>query len=162
MDIKTERLIIRRFTSRDLSLIFEINNHPECIRFNGWDSMSIEDCQKVLDKWILDSETFLEYGVFCVPDHNENPLGMTFIMKYEDTNDYEIGFRLKRSAWNNGYAREITESWISYGKSLLNASSICAEVDGENTRSLNIFRKLDFEEMPHPAGGNGKLFIYKI
>ncbi|MCB2297879.1 hypothetical protein [Clostridium tagluense] len=39
MRIETERLIIRKFTSQNIDLIFDINNNPECIKFNSWDSI---------------------------------------------------------------------------------------------------------------------------
>ena len=52
MILQTERLILRHFIQDDLDLVIDINNHPECIRFNRWDSMSAEDCKKSLDKWI--------------------------------------------------------------------------------------------------------------
>jgi RimJ/RimL family protein N-acetyltransferase len=66
MKIETERLIIRRFTEEDIDLIFDINNNPECIKFNGWDSMSIEKCKESLEKWINNYSISSNTGAFCV------------------------------------------------------------------------------------------------
>ena len=41
MILETDRLIIRKFTHEDIELIYDINNNPECIKFNGWDSMRL-------------------------------------------------------------------------------------------------------------------------
>jgi len=50
--MNTSRLIIRKFSEDDIDIIYEINNHPECIRFNGWDSMSKDECRIVLHNWM--------------------------------------------------------------------------------------------------------------
>ncbi len=160
MYIESERLIIRNFDPDDIDLIFEINNHPECIEFNGWNSMSIENCKDVLDKWITGYNKHSSYGVFCVETKLRQSIGMAFIMKYDELNDYEIGFRLKRNVWGQGYATEITKLFIEYSKKNLTINSLCAEVDSRNYKSLNVFRKLGFHEYPHPSGEGGKLFKY--
>ncbi len=162
MYIETERLIIRDFTTEDLDLICEINNHPECIKFNGWDSMSFTECENVLNKWIHGYEEHPLYGAFCITIKDYIGIGMGFIMKYDNDNDYEIGFRLRRNAWGNGYATETTRGFIRYAAEQLNACHVCAEVDSNNERSLNIFRKLGFEEYNHPAGEGGKMFKYRL
>lgn len=162
MDLKTERLRIRNFRIEDLDMLYEINNHPECIRFNSWNEMSRNECTKVLEKWIAESQVSQNYGVFCVEDLEEQAIGMTFIMKYEKSNDYEIGFRLKRDEWSKGYATELTNHWIEYCKDILVADSVRAEVSGENYKSLSIFRNNGFQEFPHPSGGDGSLFIKEI
>lgn len=77
MIAKSERLFIRRFTAQDLDLIYEINNHPECIKFNGWDSMSVEDCKNVLEKWMSGYLDHIGLGAFCVETvENHTPIGM--------------------------------------------------------------------------------------
>ena len=162
MYIEAERLIIRNFTREDIALIYEINNHPECIRFNGWESMSSIECVNVLNKWIQDYEKHPMFGAFCITTKDLVGIGMGFIMKYESSNDFEIGFRLRRNAWENGYATEVTRCFINYAKDQLNANHVCAEVDSNNERSLKIFRKFGFEEFSHPAGEGGKLFKYRI
>lgn len=162
MYIESDRLIIRNFDVQDIDLIFEINNHPDCIRFNGWESMSLEVCREVLGKWMNGYSDYQNYGVFCVETKEMQSVGMAFIMKYNELNDYEIGFRLRRDFWGNGYATEIANAFIVYSKENLNADYICAEVDTQNERSLNIFRKLGFVEYNHPSGKGGKMFKYRI
>lgn len=159
MILKTKRLTIRPFQATDLAVIFEINNHPECIRFNGWENMSLQECKDVLNRWINETKSHEFYGVFCVEDAFGKPIGMTFLMKYEWTQDYEVGFRLLRTEWRKGYATELTRFWTRYCKEVLKANSIRAEVAAENKRSLSIFRRLGFEEMSHPSGEGGVMFV---
>ena len=81
MILKTERLLLRHFTMDDLDLIVDINNHPECIRFNRWDSMSVEDCQASLKRWIAQYADFpAGSGVFCVENSAHEKVGMAFLI----------------------------------------------------------------------------------
>ncbi|EQB86289.1 hypothetical protein M918_15230 [Clostridium sp. BL8] len=66
MILETERLIVREFTDEDIDLIYDINNDPECIKFNGWDSMSYERCQEEIRKWIEKYSFSPGTGAFCV------------------------------------------------------------------------------------------------
>lgn len=162
MYLESERLVIRNFNAQDIELIFEINNHPECIRFNSWESMSLDVCREVLEKWMSGYSKYQNYGVFCVELKEMQSIGMAFIMKYDETDNYEIGFRLRRDVWGNGYATEIANMLIEYSKENLNAKYVCAEVDSHNERSLSIFRRLGFAEYNHPSGKGGRMFKYDV
>ena len=159
MIIQTDRLIIRYFTLEDIDLVFEINNHPECILFNGWNSMSINKCKSVLQTWIDAYKLHSSWGVFCVEERmTSEKVGMTFIYDHNETNEYEIGFRFRKDKWGNGYAQEITKEYLSYAKYKLKSKLVYAEVDSKNTNSLRIFEKMNFEKKAHPNGESGVLY----
>ncbi|HYE09391.1 MAG TPA: GNAT family N-acetyltransferase, partial [Patescibacteria group bacterium] len=77
-------------------------------------------------------------------------------------NQFEIGFRLRSSHWDKGYAKEITRGFIRYAEDKLEASEIIAEIFAANTRSRNVFEKLGFESSVHPDGEDGLLYRYSI
>jgi len=163
MRIETERLIIREFTDEDIDLIFDINNDPECIKFNGWDSMSMDKCKETLEKWIHKYSASSDTGAFCVENKvDKSKIGMAFIVNWKEANQYEIGFRLRRKCWEKGYAKEITSEFIKYAKSNLGADTIIAEVYKANTRSRKVFQKLGFIELSHPEGEDGLIYKYEI
>jgi len=163
MIIETERLIIRKFTNEDMDLILDINNDPECIKFNGWDSMSIERCKEVLDEWIDNYSSSSNSGAFCVENKvDKSKIGMAFIVKWKEMNQYEIGFRLRRIYWDKGYAKEITRGFIRYGENILGADAVIGEVYKTNERSRNVFKKLNFKESVHPEGEDGLIYKYEI
>ncbi|WP_430883192.1 GNAT family N-acetyltransferase [Fusibacter sp. JL216-2] len=159
MNYKTERLRLRPFTKEDIDIVYEINNHPECIAFNGWESMSIERCKAVLNRWISDYKEHPDWGVFCLMSPVDSAkIGMAFVYCHEGDDRYEIGFRLKRDQWNKGYGSELARGLIKYCKQTLKAKGVYAEVDTDNIRSCRIFDKLDFEKVSHPGGGKGYLY----
>lgn len=100
--IETERLALRPFQNEDLDLIYEINNHPECIKFNGWDSMDKDACHEVLKKWQAKQMALKTSGPLCVVEkETKQPIGMAFIMPWEAGHEtFEIGFRLKYDRWH--------------------------------------------------------------
>lgn len=161
--IETERLLLRKISQEDIDLIFEINNDPECIRFNGWDSMSLEKCKDVIDNWIDKYKNSEVIGVFCVKyKANKDKIGMAYIIGYKEPNQFEIGFRLRSACWNRGYAKEITRGFIRYAENNLKANEVVAEVFRVNSSSRNVFEKLGFEMSVHPCGEDGLLYRYAI
>lgn len=162
--IETERLRLRPFYERDLPMIFYINNHPECIRFNGWDSMSPDACREVLKKWQARQAELKTSGPLCVVDKNtDETVGMAFILPWQAREaTYEIGFRLQFEKWYQGYAKELTKGFTDYARNVLKAQAVVAEVDASNERSLNVFRKMEFAETVHPSGEAGRLFTFEL
>ena len=162
MILQTERLILRHFIQDDLDLVIDINNHPECIRFNRWDSMSPEDCKKSLDKWISQYDDFPGgSGVFCVENHEKERIGMAFLIPC-DNGEFELGFRLRRCHWEKGYATELSRALIQHAKQQLHASAVIGLVHQDNIRSRRIFEKLQFSCHPIPQGGKGLLYRFEL
>lgn len=162
MILQTQRLHLRHFTPDDLDLIVEINNHPECIRFNRWDSMSVEDCLACLDHWIAQYDSIIPgCGVFCVENHEHEKIGMAFLLPCGD-DSCEIGFRLRRCHWEKGYATEISLGLMAYAKEQLHIGAIIAVVHRDNNRSRRVFEKLNFSCSPHPEGEDGLIYRYQL
>ena len=70
----------------------------------------------------------------------------------------EIGWRLQRALWGQGYATEAAGAWLYYGFDVLKLAEIVAFTDRDNHRSLAVMRRLgmvrdpsrdfDFPEFP--------------
>ena len=61
----------------------------------------------------------------------------------------EIGWRLPRPMWGQGYAAEAAQAWIGHGFAALGLPEIVAFTDPGNARSLAVMRKIGM--MPDPA-----------
>ena len=163
MILQSKRLRLRHFTADDLDLITDINNHPECIRFNRWDSMSVEECKNNLGKWISAYEIHpAGCGVFCVENLDDEKIGMAFLTPLPSEGEFEIGFRLRRCHWKKGYATEISRAFLQYAKDTLHASALIGIVHKENLRSRKVFEKLNFSCTPHPDGGDGLIYRFEL
>ncbi len=78
--------------------------------------------------------------------------------KRNEQGDAEIGFRLSRHAWSNGYATEAVSGLLRKTDDIPSISRIVAMVDPNNKRSIRVLEKLGmsrvgevmFDSYDHP------------
>jgi RimJ/RimL family protein N-acetyltransferase len=80
--------------------------------------------------WRLDDNAFLGMALL-IPLALEGP-------------EIEIGWRLPRSAWGNGYATEAASRIVRYARDEVGLNEIIACIDPENERSVRVANKLGF------------------
>lgn len=56
----------------------------------------------------------------------------------------EIGWRLKRSIWGNGYATESAQRILAYAFEIIGSKMVIAETHAENIRSMKVMERLGF------------------
>lgn len=71
----------------------------------------------------------------------------------------EIGWRLPRALWGNGYATEAAAAWLDHGFTALGLAEIVAFTDAANRRSQAVMRRLAMGREPardfvHPEFAN--------
>jgi len=66
----------------------------------------------------------------------------------------ELSYALGRPYWGNGYATEAGRTLVAYAFETLGLARIAYGVDGANTRSVGVMRRLGFrlERNLHPNG----------
>lgn len=108
--LATERLILRRFTAADLDNLFELDNDPEVMR---WINGGIPVSRQVIQNEIL--PTFLTYdhrhptfGFWAAIDKSRGGFLGWFSIRptSSQSGDALLGYRLRRTAWGQGYATE--------------------------------------------------------
>jgi RimJ/RimL family protein N-acetyltransferase len=50
----------------------------------------------------------------------------------------EIGYRIRRDNWGEGYATEVARAWLDYGFSFLGLNRVVAMIQPENHRSVRV------------------------
>ena len=140
-EITTERLILRKATSRDKStLIREIG---------AWD----------VAKWLTrvpypytehHADEFLNiikdqpFNVSIFRQHKL--IGGVVLTTDADTQSYELGYWLGASHWGHGYATEAASAFLSIVQRTLDATYIKASYITGNEASAHVLRKLGFKE----------------
>ena len=81
-------------------------------------------------------------------------IGLAF-QKYQTvfTPAVDIGWRLKKNAWGNGYATEGAKKCLEFGFNELNLEKIIATCTEKNSKSENVMKKIGMEkigEFKHP------------
>jgi RimJ/RimL family protein N-acetyltransferase len=172
--IETERLLLRRWTDADRPVFHAHCSDPEVMEFLG-PRQTREETDAALDRQngYLDSHGYCFWAVerrsdgallgFCglKPGAPDTPIA----------NDVEIGWRVGRGYWGQGYARESAEASLAWGWANTDAPRIAAITVEANTRSWGLMERLGMtraagEDFDHPAVPDGsplkRHIVYRI
>ena len=118
--LETERLFLRRFTMDDADLLFALDNDAEVMRYvNGGIPVPREEIvHDFLPAFLSYYERFDGYGFWAAIDKTTGRfLGWFHFRPGEGAGplEPELGYRLHRFAWNQGYATEGAGRWSARG-----------------------------------------------
>lgn len=149
--LTTPRLLLRPFRPADAPGILALDSDPEVRRYvPGPLLMSLAEAARVIDyiqaqyarngigRWAVDR---LDDGAF---------LGWCGLKLVDDavtngrTGYYDLGYRLLRSCWGQGYASEAAEASLRYGFGVLRLPELHATVMQANAASRRVVEKLGF------------------
>jgi [ribosomal protein S5]-alanine N-acetyltransferase len=139
MEIRTERLLLRRPRMDDLDAMFEIMSSPLAMRY--WSTLPHADrgvTRTWLDKKIsrnaaggedyfieLDGRVIGEVGAGRLPD---------------------FGFMIHPAFWGRGFASEASVAFIAHAFRNTAATELLADVDPRNIASLRVLDRVGFVE----------------
>ena len=163
--LKTERLLLRRFSDTDLPKVFEGLSHPEVIRYYGVSFDSLEATKEQM-KWFagIEREGTGIWWAVCSKDNRifYGAGGLNSIGKHRKT---EIGFWLLPAFWGKGIMKEAVPLIVDYGFSKLHLHRIEGLVESDNQNCKNAMSKLDFQHegtMRDCEVKNGKFISLEI
>lgn len=145
MIFETERLLIRKLTVKDLHPFHELESNPLVLKYATGEVKNFDENKKELKELILKYEIpNNDFWIYAVERKwDKNFIGTVALVKGD-----EIGYRLLEKYWNNGYATEICEGFISYCKQL-GMSKLIAYVVDENIASAKIVERFNFKPVKH-------------
>ena len=146
--IETERLLIREIVASDLDVMLEMHSDPEVHRYLGNNTItSPEKMKEAMDELTCQ---YREYGLgrwAMIEKGSGDFIGWTGleyvtheINQHKDF--YDLGYRLLKRYWGQGYATESAVASVDYAFEVLQASEIYAMADIENEGSNKILKKV--------------------
>ena len=142
---RTEHLFLRHFHILDLEPMFHIFGDSEVMRFGDgvqtkeWIRHWLTNClEHYYRQWGFGPYAVIEQssrevigycGLFFFPDVNGQP-------------EIEVGYRLARDKWGNGYATEAAQSVRDFAFQTLGVNRLIAMIDPENKASIRVAQKL--------------------
>lgn len=138
VDIKLERLTLRRAVASDLDAIHEIMSDAETMRY--WSTLPYQSNTQTA-RW-------LEGMIVADPDRSDDFIVEHYgkvIGKLGAWQLPEIGFFLHRDYWGRGLAREALDGFIRYMRDR-QVPLLTADVDPLNISSLKLLKAADFIE----------------
>ncbi|EDM44745.1 hypothetical protein SCB49_14275 [unidentified eubacterium SCB49] len=155
--IETERLILRTWSKKDIVPFAEMCSDTEVMRYFPA-PLSYEQTASLVhrfqERYEQDGYTYYavalketgEFIGFC------GMLMQTYESPY--TPNVDIGWRLKKAAWGNGYATEAAKACLDLSKEKLKIKTIISVASQKNLPSINVMQKIGMKkigEFNHPA-----------
>jgi RimJ/RimL family protein N-acetyltransferase len=144
--LQTQRLTLRQFTETDVDSLFDLNSDPEVMRYltGGRPTprevlrdevipfhLGVYQRLDRLGTWAAESSATGEFlGWF---HFRPGPDG--------DVTNIDLGYRLRRSAWNKGFATEGSRALIDMGFTDLGVERVFAHAMTVNTASRRVLEK---------------------
>ncbi|MBD2606269.1 GNAT family N-acetyltransferase [Scytonema hofmannii FACHB-248] len=148
---QTNRLIIRNWIpEKDAESAFEMYSDPDVTRFIGsMIEVSVES-QRARLQTIIERYTKLNKGTgfwAVVEKETGQIVGSVMLKQLPDTEgnlteDYEVGWHLRKSSWGKGYATEAGQAAINYGFNILKLPVIYAVTEPQNHASISVTQRL--------------------
>jgi RimJ/RimL family protein N-acetyltransferase len=135
-EIKSERLVIRRFKPEDWRDIHEYLSDKDVVRFEPYETFCEEESR---EEAICRSESEAFLAV-CLKDSGKVIGNLYFEKQKYDT--YEIGYVFNKNYWHKGYATESARALIDHAFKELKARRIIAKCDQKNDASWKLLERL--------------------
>lgn len=147
MEIKTNRLILRKWVIEDSESMYLYAKDPDIGPISGWPiHKNIEESKKVIESFIKECPYCF---AICLKDDINNPIGCIELKKVpcdltEKLDESELGYWLGKPFWGNGYMVEAAISLINYGFNELKLNTIWVGHYEGNHKSKRVIEKLGF------------------
>lgn len=164
--LETERLVLRWFTMADADDLFDLDGDPEVMHFiTGGRTTPREEIEnEVLPAFLSYYEQGDRYGFWAAIEKSTGEfLGWFHFRPPEGgaLDEAELGYRLKRSAWGQGYATEGSRALIHKGFTELGVRRVFAETMVVNAASRRVMEKAGLQYVrtfhqpwPYPIEGS--------
>lgn len=152
-EIRTERLLLRRYRESDLDRLAAIQGLPEVARYLYLEARSRAEVEPALAQRI--AHTTLERDddavTLAVERLDDNLLlgDVTVFLRSLEHRQIEVGYVFHPDAGGQGYATEATRAVIDLAFGDLDAHRVFARTDVRNAPSIALLRRLGMRQEAH-------------
>ncbi len=145
---ETKRLIIREIQVTDVNEMLELHSDPEVHIFLGNKTMTTK--KQIIEAIDFINQQYSEFGVgrWAMINKKTNEFigwtGLEFVTKETNNhrNYFDLGYRLLKRFWGQGFATESAFASLNYGFHKLNLNEVYAITDCNNQGSINVLTKV--------------------
>ncbi len=142
--LETQRLTLREFTEDDVDNLFELNSDPEVMRYLGKPVPREKLRDEVIPFHLAVYQRLDRLGTWAAQDRATGEFLGWFHFRPgldADLTNIDLGYRLRRSEWNKGYATEGSRALIAMGFTDLGVERVFAHTLTVNTGSRRVMEK---------------------
>ena len=150
--LETERMILRRLTEDDTDNLYELDSDTDVMRFltGGVANTRAIIVEQSLPRFLGYYELYDDFGLWAAIEKESHQfMGWFHFRPFEENSEEtELGYRLKKAYWGRGFATEGSQALINKGFRELAVSKVVATTMSLNTRSRRVMEKvgLQFEK----------------
>jgi RimJ/RimL family protein N-acetyltransferase len=164
--LETQRLALRRFAMADAGNLVSLDADPDVMRFvTGGIPTSREEIEnEVLPAFLGYYQRYEGFGFWAAIEKVTGEfLGWFHFRPREDAapGEVELGYRLRKSAWGQGYATEGSRELIGKGFTEFGVQRVVAEAMAVNLASRRVMEKAGLrlvrtfrQPWPYPVDGD--------
>jgi RimJ/RimL family protein N-acetyltransferase len=143
--VETDRLVLRRFTRDDLDLIVDLDSDPAVKRYID-DGAPVDRAElaETLEWWLGLYDRFAGYGFWAAIERSSGRFLGWFHLRPGDgagPREPELGYRLRRDVWGQGYATEGCKALIDKAFAELGADRVYATSMAVHAASRRVMEK---------------------
>jgi RimJ/RimL family protein N-acetyltransferase len=152
LELRSQRLCLRRLHPEDVSAIVRYRSLPEVTRFQEWESFGPDDAARLIASqlgMVPDKPgTWLQLAlVLLVSGEVIGDCGIHF--RSDVPQQVELGITLAPAHQGRGLATEALSSVLVYVFDSLGKHRVSAVTDAENHPAADLFRRLGFRQEAH-------------
>jgi RimJ/RimL family protein N-acetyltransferase len=152
-EIRTDRLLLRRYRAEDLDRLAAIQSLPEVSRFLYWEPRTRAEVEPALAQRIAQMRLQRDDDVVTLAVERLDDgllLGdATIFLRSVAHRQVEVGYVFHPDAGGHGYATEATRALIDFAFDALNAHRVFARTDARNTASAALLNRLGMRQEAH-------------
>lgn len=155
--LETDRLLLRQWQAQDFSVFAQLNDDPQVMEYFP-STLNREESDNIAKKCrSLISENGWGFWATELKETDEF-IGFVGLHKPKSTLPFspcvEIGWRLHKNYWGNGYATEAGKEVLRYAFEVLKLNEVVSFTTASNFRSRAVMERLDLantkQNFKHP------------
>ena len=162
--IETQRLLLRPFDVIDIVPAYEMNLNAKVSQYTGDGGVvSKEEIERRIKDDVLGDYKKHRFGRLAIEwKENKEFIGFAGLKFLEDTEEVDLGYRLREAYWGRGIATEAGKACLELGFLKLNLEKIIAMTLPANLKSENVLGKLGMQFLEYRIEEGEKIKVFEI